>query len=232
MGLWISLGIFAGGVVLLLLGGDLLVRGAVVLAERRGVRPLVIGLTIVAFGTSAPELALNVAVAVSGDTALSFGNMVGSCLSNTGLILGMSALMHPMKVESSMVRRELPMLLGTVTLLIALSLIPDHLGEGRQGLTRLDASPGHRPQAAARGVAPADHQQPPGPVEHHRADARLHRHRHRHRPRTVRGRGGRGGRHPGRVRRHGRGTAACLTWAPRDWTVFPDERLPGLPPLR
>ena len=138
MGLWISLGIFAGGVVLLLLGGDLLVRGAVVLAERRGVRPLVIGLTIVAFGTSAPELALNVAVAVSGDTALSFGNMVGSSLSNTGLILGMSALLHPMKVESSMVKRELPMLLGTVVTLIALSLLPGHLGEARQGLTRLD----------------------------------------------------------------------------------------------
>jgi cation:H+ antiporter len=138
MSLWISLGIFVGGVVLLLLGGDLLVRGAVVLAERRGVRPLVIGLTIVAFGTSAPELALNVAVAVSGDTALSFGNMVGSSLSNTGLILGMSALLHPMKVESSMVKRELPMLLGTVTLLIALALLPGHLGEGRQGLTRLD----------------------------------------------------------------------------------------------
>lgn len=138
MGLWISLGLFAAGVVLLVIGGDLLVRGAVVLAERRGVRPLLIGLTLVAFGTSAPELALNVAAALSGDTALSFGNMVGSSLSNLGLILGLSALLRPIKVESSLLKRELPVTLGAVAALISLALLPGHLTGGRAGLTRLD----------------------------------------------------------------------------------------------
>ncbi|QRK11906.1 calcium/sodium antiporter [Archangium violaceum] len=138
MGLWISLGLFAAGVVLLLLGGDLLVRGAVVLAERGGMRPLTIGLTIMAFGTSAPELALNVAVALSGDTALSFGNMVGSSLSNTGLILGLSALLRPIKVQSSLIKRELPVMLGTVAALITFALIPGGVAGGQPGLTRYE----------------------------------------------------------------------------------------------
>lgn len=138
MELWNSLGLFAAGVVLLVLGGDLLVRGAVVLAERRGVRPLTIGLTLVAFGTSAPELALNIAAALSGDTALSFGNMVGSNLSNTGLILALSALLRPIKVQSSLLKRELPMLLGTVAVLITFVLLPGNVAGGQPGLTRYE----------------------------------------------------------------------------------------------
>lgn len=137
-GLMTSMGLFAGGVVLLLLGGDLLVKGAVALAERRGVRPLTIGLSLVAFGTSAPELALNVAAAHGGDTALSFGNMMGSSLTNMGLILGLSALLRPVKVQSSLLRRELPALLGTVVLLLALALLPLSLEAGPPGLSRVD----------------------------------------------------------------------------------------------
>jgi len=134
-----SLGFFAGGVVLLLLGGDLLVKGAVALAERHGVPPLTIGLTLVAFGTSAPELALNVAAALGGATALTFGNMTGSSLTNVGLVLGLSALVRPVKVHSSLLRRELPVLLGTVVLLLALSWLPGHLDTaGRLGLSRVD----------------------------------------------------------------------------------------------
>jgi cation:H+ antiporter len=137
-GLMTSLGLFAGGVVLLLLGGDLLVKGAVALAERRGVRPLTIGLTLVAFGTSAPELALNVAAASGGDTALSFGNMMGSSLTNMGLILGLSAVLRPVKVQSSLLRRELPALLGAVVLLLALALFPPMLEAERPGLSRVE----------------------------------------------------------------------------------------------
>ncbi|AKF85003.1 hypothetical protein MFUL124B02_08370 [Myxococcus fulvus 124B02] len=134
-----SLGLFAGGVVLLLLGGDLLVKGAVALAERHGVPPLTIGLTLVAFGTSAPELALNVAAALGGSTALTFGNMTGSSLTNTGLVLGLSAVVRPVKVQSSLLRRELPVLLGTVLLLLTLSWLPNHLDDRRQlGLSQLD----------------------------------------------------------------------------------------------
>lgn len=134
-----SLGLFAAGVLLLLLGGDLLVKGAVALAERHGVPPLTIGLTLVAFGTSAPELALNVAAALGGSSALTFGNMTGSSLTNMGLVLGLAALVRPVKVQSSLLRRELPMLLGTVVLLLALSWLPGHLDTaGTLGLSRVD----------------------------------------------------------------------------------------------
>ncbi|WP_141333177.1 calcium/sodium antiporter [Myxococcus sp. AB025B] len=134
-----SLGLFVGGVVLLLLGGDLLVKGAVALAERHGVPALTIGLTLVAFGTSAPELALNVAAALGGSTALTFGNMTGSSLTNIGLVLGLAAVVRPVKVQSSLLRRELPVLLGTVVLLLTLSWLPNHLDSRRQlGLSRLD----------------------------------------------------------------------------------------------
>ncbi|MBZ4335797.1 calcium/sodium antiporter [Corallococcus interemptor] len=134
-----SLGFFAGGVVLLVLGGDLLVKGAVALAERHGVPPITIGLTLVAFGTSAPELALNVAASLGGATALTFGNMTGSSLTNVGLVLGLSALVRPVKVCSSLLRRELPVLLGAVLLLLVLSWLPGSLGaDGRPGLSRAD----------------------------------------------------------------------------------------------
>ncbi|MFP2900927.1 sodium:calcium antiporter, partial [Corallococcus sp. 4LFB] len=135
-GLLESLGLFAGGVVLLLLGGDLLVKGAVALAERHGVPPLTVGLTLVAFGTSAPELALNVAAATSGATDLTFGNMTGSSLTNIGLVLGLAALVRPVKVQSSLVRRELPVLLGTVCMLLALCWLPAAGPDGTVGLTR------------------------------------------------------------------------------------------------
>lgn len=139
LGLLTSLGLFAGGVALLLLGGDLLVKGAVALAERRGVPPLTIGMTLVAFGTSAPELALNVAAALGGATALTFGNMAGSSLTNIGLVLGLAALVRPVKVQSSLLRRELPVLLGAVVLVLALSWLPGHLdAAGRLGLSRVE----------------------------------------------------------------------------------------------
>lgn len=142
MELLLSLAMLVGGIALLVVGGDLLVRGAVSLAERRGVPALTIGLTIVAFGTSAPELALNLVVAFTGDTALSFGNMVGSCLANAGLILGMSAMLKPVKVQSSLLRRELPMLLGASLALIAFMLVPGTFGlpGNKPGLSRLDGA--------------------------------------------------------------------------------------------
>jgi cation:H+ antiporter len=139
LGLLEASGLFVVGVVLLLVGGDLLVKGAVALAERHGVPPLTVGLTLVAFGTSAPELALNVAAALSGSTALTFGNMTGSAVTNVGLVLGLSTLVRPVKVQSSLLRRELPVLLCTVVLLLALTWLPGALGAaGHLGLTRLD----------------------------------------------------------------------------------------------
>jgi cation:H+ antiporter len=99
------------GLMLLLVGGDALVRGAAALARRLGISPLVVGLTVVAFGTSAPELAVNVIAALRGSGALSFGNVIGSNLANIGLIVGVAALLRPLDVQAIVVRRELPMML-------------------------------------------------------------------------------------------------------------------------
>ncbi|GAF82002.1 unnamed protein product, partial [marine sediment metagenome] len=99
------------GLVLLLAGGDALVRGAADLARRLGISPLVVGLTVVALGTSAPELAVNVTAALSGSGSLSFGNVIGSNLANIGLVVGVAALVRPLDVQAVVVRRELPMML-------------------------------------------------------------------------------------------------------------------------
>lgn len=128
---------FLAGCACLFVGGDWLVRGAIALARRRGVKPLTVGLTVVAFGTSAPELALNVAAAASGETGLVFGNMVGASLANIGLSLGVAAMLHPIHVDSRLIRTELPFLAGATALVIALALLPPATG-GSAGLSRLD----------------------------------------------------------------------------------------------
>lgn len=101
----------AVGMALLLGGGELLVRGAARLAGLLGVSPLAVGLTIVAFGTSAPELAVNLLAAMRGSGGLSFGNIVGSNLANIGLIFGLAAVFRPIPVQDVVVRREMPMML-------------------------------------------------------------------------------------------------------------------------
>ena len=107
------------GIALLIAGGDLLVRGASSLAGILGISPLIIGLTIVAFGTSAPELAVNVAAALKGSTDLSFGNIIGSNIANMGLILGIAAVLKPIRVNSAVIVREIPMmLLATAAVLV------------------------------------------------------------------------------------------------------------------
>lgn len=104
--LWLGL-----GVVLLVAGGESLVRGAAALARQLGVSPLVVGLTVVAFGTSAPELAVNVTAALRGNGEVAFGNLIGSNLANVGLILAGSALVRRLSIHSVVVSRELPMML-------------------------------------------------------------------------------------------------------------------------
>jgi cation:H+ antiporter len=118
----LSLLIFAGGVAVLVAGGEALVRGSVALARKFGVAPLIIGLTIVAFGTSAPELALNIIAAANGNVGLSFGNIIGSNIANIGLVLGVAALLRPMAVHDSVVKRELPIMLLVTLLACALGV--------------------------------------------------------------------------------------------------------------
>jgi cation:H+ antiporter len=92
------------GLVLLLVGGEWLVRGAVDLALRLKVSTLVIGMTVVSFATSAPELLVSVGAAMNGYTDISFGNVVGSNLANIALILGLTALVFPMSVKEKTYR--------------------------------------------------------------------------------------------------------------------------------
>ncbi len=118
MDMWLPL---TGGLVLLIAGGDLLVRGAVQVAERLGVSPLVIGLTLVGFGTSTPELVTSVQAALSGSPGIAFGNIVGSNIANILLILGISALILPIAVSSSALRRDAVVMLGVAAVFAALS---------------------------------------------------------------------------------------------------------------
>lgn len=98
---------------------------------------LVIGLTIVAFGTSAPELAMNVVAAASGQTALAFGNVVGSNIANIGLVIGLCALMAPLVVSSRIIRLELPWLIAITVLFLILVWLPPGVA-GHMGADRID----------------------------------------------------------------------------------------------
>lgn len=110
------------GFVLLVVGGDVLVRSASALAMRLGISPLAIGLTVVAFGTSAPELAATLASSLQGAPDLGIGNVLGSNVANVGLILGAAALVAPIASNDSFVRRDVPMAMATMALLVPLSL--------------------------------------------------------------------------------------------------------------
>ncbi len=114
-----SLMSIAGGFVLLLLGAEGLVRGSAALALRAGLTPLVIGLTVVALGTSSPELVVSVQAASAGQGPLSIGNVVGSNIANIALILGLSALIRPLRIHAQVLRLDLPVMIGCTLLLIA-----------------------------------------------------------------------------------------------------------------
>ncbi len=112
----------AAGLALLVVGGDLLVRGASALAAAARISPLVIGLTVVAFGTSAPELAVSVASALKGQADLALGNVVGSNIFNVLFILGLSALLTPLVVSSQLIRFDVPLMIGLSGLVLGVSL--------------------------------------------------------------------------------------------------------------
>ena len=109
------------GLAMLLIGGSLLVRGASQIARGFGVTPMIIGLTVVAFGTSTPELVVNVTGALKDQTALAFGNAVGSNLANFGLVLGVAAMMSPIYLQGQVVRREVPFLLLITAILLVMA---------------------------------------------------------------------------------------------------------------
>jgi cation:H+ antiporter len=111
------------GLVGLYLGGELLVRSASSLARALGISPMVIGLTVVAFGTSAPELAATLVAAFRGAPELAVANVVGSNVANIGLILGLTALAYPLVTTTAFLRREVPWMLAAT--LLAMPLLFD-----------------------------------------------------------------------------------------------------------
>ena len=114
--------LFLAGLAALVVGAELLVRGASKLALSFGISPLVVGLTIVAFGTSAPEVAVSVGAVLDGRTDIAIGNVVGSNIFNVLFILGVSALIVPLVVNVQLIRQEVPIMVGASVLLLALGL--------------------------------------------------------------------------------------------------------------
>ncbi|PSU32748.1 calcium/sodium antiporter [Photobacterium lutimaris] len=115
------------GLTLLVWSADRLVYGAAALAKNLGVTPLVIGMTILAMGSSAPEMMVSATAALEGKTDTAVGNVLGSNIANIALILGITALIKPLSISSGIIRRELPLMMG-VTLIAGVLLWDNHLG--------------------------------------------------------------------------------------------------------
>jgi cation:H+ antiporter len=113
---------FVSGLALLIAGGELLVRGAARLAAALGVAPLVIGLTVVAFGTSSPELAVSVQAGLAGSADIAMGNVIGSNIFNVLFILGVSALIVPLAVSERLLRLDVPIMIAASAALLLMSL--------------------------------------------------------------------------------------------------------------
>ena len=122
-----SIGLIFLGFILLGVGAELLVGGSSRLALRMGVTPLVVGLTIVAFGTSSPELAVSIESTINGVSAIALGNVIGSNIANIGLILGITALVQPIHVERSLVRMQIPIVIAC-SVVMGLLLIDGSIG--------------------------------------------------------------------------------------------------------
>jgi cation:H+ antiporter len=159
----LHVGMLVAGAAILYFGAEWLVKGAAGLARVMGVSPLVVGLTVVAYGTSMPELVVSTVAAFDGRSAIALGNIIGSNVANLGLILAVTALIAPVAVQANLIRRELPALLGTAAALPLLLLDGvvsrvegSLLLAGAAGFTLLLARTSRRAVAAAGAVAEAD----------------------------------------------------------------------------
>jgi len=119
--MWLSLFLLVAGLALLVKGGDWLVTGSSSLARKYGISELVIGLTVVAFGTSAPELVVSVMAALNGHSEIALGNVIGSNNFNLFVILGLTAVVKPLQVQVGVIRREIPLSLFAALLLLVLA---------------------------------------------------------------------------------------------------------------
>lgn len=114
--------IFTAGLAILYVGAESLVRGASAIASRYGIRPIIIGVTVIALGTSMPEFVVNIIAVFTGENDLALGNIVGSNITNTGLILGISALIAPLAFAHRTLRIEYPMMMGSLVIFYLLAL--------------------------------------------------------------------------------------------------------------
>ncbi len=127
---WLSLGL---GLIALYFGAEALVKGGAGLALRLGLTPLVVGLTVIAFGTSSPEMVVSVQAAQSGNGAIAVGNVIGSNICNIALILGLCALISPLRADLQIIRREVPVMIGVAALAL-LVLADGHIARWEGGL--------------------------------------------------------------------------------------------------
>jgi cation:H+ antiporter len=114
------------GLALLYLGAEWLVKGSSTLAFRFGISPLIIGMTIVAFGTSAPELMTTISASLSGRSGIAVGNVIGSNICNIALVLGVTALIHPVKTGVVLIQRDIPILI-VITFVVSVMLYDDSM---------------------------------------------------------------------------------------------------------
>ena len=131
--MWLNILMIVAGVALVLWGADRLTDGAVALAERMNIPQIVIGLTIVALGTSAPEFCVSIVSALKGTADLAVGNVVGSNIFNTMLIVGVTAMVAPMTILPSTVKKDIPIALISSVVLTVMVMMDDYL-------SRLDAA--------------------------------------------------------------------------------------------
>ena len=136
--IWLQVLLLVGGLVLIVKGADWLVDGASGIARRFGLSEFVIGLTIVGMGTSAPEMVVSFIGAIQGNADISIGNVVGSNIMNTLLILGLTALILPMAVTPSNKKRDIPVNVLITVILIVLGMKYTITGLGTNGLSRVD----------------------------------------------------------------------------------------------
>lgn len=120
------------GFIFLVWGADRLIDGAAALARNMGVSPLIVGLTVVGFGTSAPEMVVSAVASIQGSPGLAIGNAIGSNITNIALVLGLTGFIKPLQVHSQTLKREYPVLLGVT--LVSLWVVQDHFLSVNDGL--------------------------------------------------------------------------------------------------
>jgi cation:H+ antiporter len=130
--------LFIFGFVFLIKGANMLVDGASSIAKKRNISPIVIGLTIVSFGTSAPEFIVSILASANGNTEIAIGNILGSNIANILLILGISALIYPLATKKNTVWKEIPLSLMAALMLAVLVNDARIDGDSSSGLTRID----------------------------------------------------------------------------------------------